>query len=56
MDDELPPGPLVTGRLLRVMADLAWDGDQKEFATRLHELAREQETIEARDRRRSCAA
>ena len=57
MDDALPIGPLVTGRLLRVVADLAWDGGQKELATSLHELARKQELLEDRDEDgRSCAA
>jgi hypothetical protein len=44
--------PPVSGYSLRIIADLAWAAGQKELATRLHELAREQEAIE----RGQCAA
>lgn len=44
--------PAVTGLELRDLADLAWAAGQKELSTSLHELAREQEAIEAR----RCAA
>lgn len=34
----------ISGRELRLLADRAWAAGQKELATRLHDLARTQET------------
>ncbi len=40
------PRPSISGNELRLLADRAWAAGQKELATSLHEIAREQEAHE----------
>lgn len=46
------PRPAISGHELRLLADRAHAAGQKQLATHLHDLAREQEASE----RRQCAA